>query len=149
MTSPFKVLALAAALALLAARPGAAQQPILVSGYQEVPSEEFELNLDRPSAYAGEYHFGDSEGESTLHLTVTGDRVSGRLTYAVWQNERFEPRAVPLREGRIVGAMLLAPEWSGVFVRLGRQKGLILFRNPTNFIRAEFGAKLPWVRDEE
>lgn len=149
MSAPLKTLALAAALAVFAARPVNAQQPILVSGYQEVPSGEFELDLDRPSAYTGDYHFGDSEGESTLRLTVTGDRVSGRLTYSVYRNRRFEPREVPLRNGRIVGAMLVGPEWSGVFVRRGRQKGLVLFRAPVDFIRVEFGAKLPWVRDEE
>ncbi len=144
MKFPFKVFAVAAALAL-APRPGLAQA-MVVAGVEEVPAGEFELYLeDRPAGYAGEYHFGDSEEESTLELTVAGDRVTGVLTYATFENDNWVPREVRLTGGRIVGAMLVAPEWSGVFVRLGRQRGLILFRNPTDWIRTEFGAKLPWV----
>jgi hypothetical protein len=57
------------------------------SDADEADAGEFEAGGPTPpSAYAGEYHFGDSEGESTLTLSVQGNAVTGTLGYADWEN---------------------------------------------------------------
>jgi hypothetical protein len=120
----------------------AAQRPVLIDGHEEVPAGEFVPDeANSPSAYAGDYHFGDSEGESTLSLTVQGNAVSGRLAYGVFKNEAWVAQEVRLEGGSIEGATLTAPGWSGVFVRYQGQPGLVILRAPTDVFGVEFGEK--------
>jgi hypothetical protein len=143
---------LVALLAFLAARTpsaAAAQASIIIWGTEEVDAGEFAIDLQRdPSAYAGSYRFGDSEGEATFRLSVQGHRVTGRLTYAVWKNNTWELREVRLDEGRIEGAMLIAPGWSGVFVRWDGTdyerggRGLVLFRSLGQRLDGQFGYRM-------
>lgn len=140
-----KAAAVAGVLLVLASAPAAAQQPILVGAGEEVPSGEFALDLRTgPSAYAGDYHFGDSESESTLTLTIRGGSVTGRLSYSTWDDAKgtFVGDEVRLEGGRIVGAVLMAPGWSGVFVRYSGRPGLVIFRAPDDVLKTEFGRKL-------
>lgn len=128
----------------------AAQRPVLIDGHEEVPAAEFVPDeANAPSAYAGDYHFGDSEGESTLSLTVQGNSVTGRLAYAVWENETWVAQEVRLEGGAIEGATLTAPGWSGVFVRYQGQPGLVILRAPTDVLQVEFGDKQDTVASDE
>lgn len=141
---------LAAVLALLAVCVPAflsAQAYIMVRGYVEVEPGEFTIDL-QPSAaaYAGTYHFGDSEEESDLELSVSGNRVTGRLTWGELVDDRaWVESEARLEGGRIEGAMLIAPGWSGVFVRWNGNdgeeggRGLIIFRAPQDRLKTEFG----------
>ena len=125
-------------------RLAAAGQTILVSGGsgEEVAAGEFVPDLvESPSAYAGGYHFGDSEWESTLELSVQGDSVSGVLGYADWENETWVGKELRLQGGRIDGARLVAPGWSGIFVRYEGRPGLVILRAPAQ-LGIEFGEKL-------
>jgi hypothetical protein len=122
-----------------------ARKPIGIDGgLEEASASEFVADTAKtPSAYAGDYHFGESEGESTLTLTVKGNTVTGVLEYADWVNKRWVGRQLRLDGGRIDGSMLVAPGWSGVFVRYEGQPGLVILRAPTNLLRVELGVKLP------
>jgi hypothetical protein len=127
-----------------------AGQSILVPGGSgvEVAPGEFVADLaDNPSEYAGRYHFGDSEGESTLTLEVQGSAVSGALGYADWENETWVGKELRLDGGRISGARLTAPEWSGVFVRYQGKPGLVILRAPEVISGVEYGRKLDAARE--
>lgn len=95
-----------------------------------------------PSAYGGEYHFGDSEWESTLTLSVQGNEVSGVLGYADWENESWVGKEVRFDGGRIAGASFSAPGWKGVFVRYQGQPGIVILRAPTDRLSVQYGEKL-------
>jgi hypothetical protein len=127
-------------------RLAAARQSIRVHGGEEdvenFNASEFVADEMSPPAYAGMYHFGDSEGESTLTLTVQGNTLAGTLQYSVWENETWVGKEVRLDDGRIAGARLIAPEWDGVFVRFRGQPGLVILRAPTDRLGVEFGNKL-------
>lgn len=126
----------------------AAQQTVLTWDYDEgggegeVPASEFVADVNRPSAYAGSYHFGDSERESTLTITVQGEAVTGTLEYGGWENERWVTEVERLEGGTVEGARLSAPGWKGVFVRYRGKPGLVILRGPGPLDRAEFGGKL-------
>lgn len=123
----------------------AAGGQVLVDGNEErVPAGELVVDTaDTPAAYAGDYHFGDSEWESTLSLEVRGNAVTGTLKYAVFQNETWVAREMRLAGAAISGATLTARGWSGVFARYGGKPGLVILRSPSDRITAaEFGDKV-------
>jgi hypothetical protein len=123
-------------------RLAAAGKPILLPTAEEVAAGEFVADTaSSPSAYAGDYRFGDSEGESTLSLTVRGNAVTGGLGYASWENETWVGKEVRLDGGTIVGSTLTAPGWSGVFVRFRGRPGLVILKAP-DILSVEFGEKL-------
>lgn len=108
----------------------------------EADAGEFEAGGPNPPlAYAGEYHFGDSEGESTLTLSVQGNAVTGTLGYADWENETWVPKEVRFDSGRIERGKLTAPGWSGIFASYRGQPGLIILRAPTERLQIEFGER--------
>jgi|GEM_PF-4941694 hypothetical protein len=119
----------------------AARQMIAIDHYDIDPGEFEAGGANPPSAYAGEYHFGDSEGESTLTLSVRGNAVTGILGYADWENEDWVPKEVRLDSGRIERGKLTAPGWSGIFVSHQGQPGLIIIRSPAEFLQVEFGER--------
>lgn len=128
----------------------AAGRSILVPGGsgEEVAPGEFVADLaDSSSEYAGEYHFGDSEWESTLTLEVQGSAVSGALGYADWENDTWVGKELRLDGGRISGARLTAPGWSGVFVRYQGRPGLVILRAPGVISGVEYGEKLDAARE--
>lgn len=113
----------------------------------EIPVTSFQLDIARkPIEYAGDYHFGFSEGESNLHLNVKGASVTGELSYGVFneRRNRFDERTIKLKGGRIIGNMLVADGWYGIFVRYKENRGLILFKAPTDMIGlgTEFGYRV-------
>lgn len=111
--------------------------------HDETDVSEFEVSeANPPSAYAGDYDFGDSEGESTLTLSMRGNAVTGTLGYADWENERWVPKEVRLDSGRIERGKLTAPGWSGIFVSYQGQPGLIILRAPTHLMEVEFGERV-------
>lgn len=139
----------AAALLRLAAE-GKTVRIDLIDGEDLDPREFTADSASDPSVFAGEYHFGDSEWESTLTLTVEGDAVTGELGYADpgEGSTPWIPRRTPLDGGKIRGAMLAAPGWEGVFVRHRGRRGIVILRAPTDRIAPiEFGRKL-WVDQE-
>ncbi|HST62352.1 MAG TPA: hypothetical protein VLK84_26855 [Longimicrobium sp.] len=120
-----------------------AQQPILIRGFEEVAETEFTIDLEEAWSYAARYHFGESEGESNLSLEVDGDRVTGTLDYGEVQDDTAWVIKQVRFEGRIEGAMLIAPGWSGVFVRWKDERGLVLFRTPSPFIQGtQYGSRI-------
>jgi hypothetical protein len=126
-------------------RRAATQQPIFVNtlDVDSVAAGEFVPDeAGTPSAYAGQYHFGGSEWESTLTLSVQGSTVTGVLGYAEWENETWVGKEVRFGGGTIAGASLSAPGWMGVFVRYQGQPGLVILRGPTEQLGGEFGTKL-------
>lgn len=117
----------------------AARQVIVVDHGDTDPGEYEAGGANPPSAYAGEYHFGDSEGESTLTLSVQGNAVTGTLGYADWENEDWVPKEVRFDNGRIERGKLTAPGWSGIFASYQGQPGLIILRSPAKLLQVEFG----------
>lgn len=127
--------------------------PMLVFGQtimmeeEEVPVASFKIDVASPPAkYSGHYHFGFSEGESDLHLLVKGTSVSGTLTYDVYNEGKsdFDHRKVVLKGGHIIGNMLVADGWYGIFAQYRDRRGLILFKAPTNMIGLEFGYRVEY-----
>lgn len=109
----------------------------------EADAGEFKADgANPPLAYAGEYHFGDSEGESTLTLSVQGNAVTGTLGYADWENETWVGKEVRFDSGRIEHGKLTAPGWSGIFASYRGQPGLIILRAPTERLQIEFGERV-------
>jgi hypothetical protein len=123
----------------------AARRQILIDHLDADSASASEFTTDpanNPSAYAGEYHFGDSEWESTLTLTVHGDAVSGRLGYADWEHETWVGKEVRLDGGRIADATLVAPGWKAVFVLWNGQPGIVILRAPTRQLGIQYGERL-------
>jgi hypothetical protein len=107
-----------------------------------VSAAEFAPNVaSTPSVYGGEYHFGDSEWESELTLTVEGNTVTGELGYADWENETWVGKEVRFEGGTITGASFSAPGWKGVFVLYEGEPGVIILRAPTDRIGIQYGNK--------
>jgi len=107
-----------------------------------VSAAEFTPNVaSTPSAYGGEYHFGDSEWESELTLTVEGNTITGELGYAEWENETWAGKEVRFGGGTITGASFTAPGWKGVFVLYNGEPGVIILRAPTDRIGIQYGNK--------
>jgi hypothetical protein len=126
-------------------RLAAARQMIHLehSDAEEADAGEFEAGgAEPPLGYAGEYHFGDSESESTLTLSVQGNAVTGNFGYADWENERWVPKEVRFDSGRIERGKLTAPGWSGIFASYRGQPGLIILRAPTERLQIEFGERI-------
>jgi hypothetical protein len=118
-----------------------AQAPAITDGEGEISPDEMTINLEaKPTLYAGEYHFGFSEGESSLTLAVKGSSVSGIFSYGVFdeKSSQFKPKRHRF-QGKIVGAMLVAPGWQGVFVKGRDRKGLVFFQAPTEYAHMQFG----------
>lgn len=123
----------------------AAQRKILIDHVDVDSASASEFTTDpasNPSAYAGAYHFGDSEWESTLTLTVNGDAVSGRLGYADWEHETWVGKEVRFGGGRITGSSLVAPGWKAVFVLWNGQPGIVILRAPTDQLGVQYGERL-------
>ena len=113
----------------------------ITDGEGEIGPEEMTINLEaKPTLYTGEYHFGFSEGESSLTLAVKGSSVSGIFSYGVFdeKSSQFKPKRHRF-QGKIVGAMLVAPGWQGVFVKGRDRKGLVFFEAPTEYAKMQFG----------
>ena len=108
-----------------------------VSAGELVPHE-----ATTPSAHGGEYHFGDSEWESTLTLSVQGNEVTGVLGYADWENETWVGKRVRFDGGKIIGASFSAPGWKGVFVRYQGRPGIVILRAATDRLSVQYGEKL-------
>lgn len=120
----------------------AARGRLVGSGSEEVAAGGFVADVaSTPSTYAGEYHFGDSEGESGLALKVQGSVVTGTLVYADWEKDTWVPKEVRFEGGRIEGVRLTAPGWKGVFVRYNGSPGLLILEAPTDMLGVEFGFK--------
>lgn len=108
-----------------------------------VSAAEFTPNVaSAPSAYGGDYHFGDSEWESNLALTVEGTTITGVLSYGSFENEKWVGEEVRFEGGTINGASFSAPGWKGVFVLYNGERGVIILRNPTDQIGVQYGNKL-------
>lgn len=84
----------------------------------------------RLAAYTGLYHFGESEGESTLRLVVDGTKVYAQIrsgdfefsekgTAWVWKYEN-------LRDVRIVAGRFYSNKSNGAFVRYETATGAVL-----------------------
>ena len=133
------------ALAILLTLGSPASSQTILMGEDEIPVAAFQLDIaSKPAEYAGDYHFGFSEGESNLHLVVKGTSVTGELSYGVFNDKGgWDERKVKLKGGKIVGNMLIADGWSGVFVRYKENRGVIFFKAPTDMIGlgTEFGFK--------
>jgi hypothetical protein len=126
-------------LAFAAAVPSTAQS--IIDGFEDVDASAFTLDVaSSASRYAGRYHFGESEGESDLVITVTKSGVKGELRYSDWDRKGKKWKSKKLTfAGTIVGNMLIAGPWNGIFVRKGDQHGLILFGAPTDLVRRNYG----------
>ena len=129
-------------LAMLASEGATAQT--FIDGEDEIPASALTLDVESsPSRYAGEYHFGFSEGESTLKITVKGGSVTGTLTYGEWDERTngWKSRTLTFK-GRIVGGMLVADKWYGVFVRHGKTRGLVFHEAPSDHVDRSFGYRM-------
>lgn len=123
---------------------GASAQTFTDRHEEGIPASELTLDLESlPQAYAGTYHFGDSEWESTLKLTVRGSGVTGVLTYSVWNNAANNWKQKTIRfTGTITANLLIAKDWKGVFVRRGDRRGLLLIEAGRDQNVREFGYRM-------
>lgn len=128
-------------VALLTACSVAGAQAIIDGEDEEVAAGDFTIDLaTTPAAYAGRYHFGFSEGESDLVLTVRKGKVTGALSYGVWDTKANNWKSKTLRfTGTIDGNMLIAGSWKGLFVRRGDRRGLLLIASPYRDVAMNFG----------
>jgi hypothetical protein len=134
---------LAVALMVAVATTCAHAQTI-IDGSEERPASEFSLYVEKnPARYAGDYHFGESEGESTLTLKVKGTAVTGTLTYGVWDERKKGWKSKKLTfKGKIAGGMLIAGPWYGVFVQRGDARGLMFYAAPSDYVSGSFGYRM-------
>ncbi len=83
--------------------------------------------------YAGAYHFGDSEDESTLHLILAGQKVFAQIRQGEWSEEgSWITTYRNLSNASIVGNTFFSDEYVGEFVYCetnGERRGGLKIRN--------------------
>jgi hypothetical protein len=62
------------------------------TGYEIDYSTIEKIQLPETSDYQGSYHFGESEGESTLDIIVSNGIFFAREQYAEWEKEQWVPK---------------------------------------------------------
>lgn len=129
---------------LLLVLPLAARAQTFTDAMEEFSATVFALDVAAsPSEYAGRYHFGESEWESELTLTVRGRSVTGVLTFGEWSEKQQTWKTKKLRfTGTIDGNMLVAGAWKGIFVRRGDRRGLLFMAAPDPHVAKEFGYRM-------
>ncbi|WP_460503108.1 hypothetical protein [Hymenobacter agri] len=110
---------------LLAAAPCFAQSVI---GLETVPEKQIRKWLvASPRAYAGSYHFGFSENESSLTIQVNDGKVSAVLErYFFDSNGQARQTAKAFTHIRIIGNSFLSDQAKGDFVAVGNGRNTSL-----------------------
>lgn len=120
-------------------------------GENEHNISNFRIDLQESlSSYVGNYHFGFSENESDLEIKISGKRISAEFSYQDYDEKtnNWIYKYIKLKNVKIIGNMLLADNWYGIFVtevsdENKTYKGMIIYKS-SHGISNEFGYKMDY-----